>query len=241
MTKSSAKKIREDGCTEMPLVSIITAVFNGERYLGNCIESVLKQNYPNIQYIIVDGGSNDGTLDILKIYDKSIDIWISEPDTGIYNAINKGILLSKGEYYVVLGSDDTLLPYAIDTLINRIESKFIVSGKANLIDENNIYKACIYAHSGGTLIKKSAHDMFGLYDETYMIAADTKFMQMVNKHGGLLKINEVVANFRAGGKSSSYRKTIKEHARAMQESGAWGQIRSFLWLSTRILYSYIKK
>ncbi len=224
-----------------PLVSVITAILNGEKYLKDCIESVLSQSYPNIQHIIVDGGSTDNTIEILNTYNDKLAVWVSEPDAGIYSAINKGIHLSKGDFYIVLGCDDTLMPNAIEVLISRIESKLAICGLASLIDRNDNHKSLIYAHSAGTLIRTSAHQEVGFYDESYKIAADTKFLQKIRIRGGLLKINEVVGNFRDGGISSSYRKTIKEHARAMQEAGAWGRLRSLVWLVPRMLYSNIRK
>ena len=80
-----------------PLVSIITVVFNGEKYLEQTIKSVINQTYKNIEYLIIDGGSSDGTLDIVKKYEKQLSNWISEPDKGLYDAMNKGIKRAKGE------------------------------------------------------------------------------------------------------------------------------------------------
>lgn len=241
MIKIKPKKDFINSYSDIPLVSVITAVLNGGRYLKNCIESVSNQSYPNIQHIIVDGGSTDNTIEILNAYNNKLAVWISEPDAGIYSAINKGIRLSKGEFYIVLGCDDTLLPNAIEVLTSRIESKLAICGLANLVDRHDEHKSLIYAHSAGTLIRSSAHQEVGFYDESYKIAADTKFLQKIRIQGGLLKINEVVGNFRDGGISSSYKKTIKEHARAMQEAGAWGRLRSLVWLMPRLMYSNIRK
>jgi glycosyltransferase involved in cell wall biosynthesis len=96
-----------------PLVSIITVVFNGERYLEETIKSVINQTYKNIEYIIIDGGSTDNTLNIIKKYEDKIDYWISEKDKGIYDAINKGIKLSRGELIGIINADDY---YEIDVL-----------------------------------------------------------------------------------------------------------------------------
>lgn len=91
-----------------PLITIITVVFNGEKTLERTIQSVINQTYKNIEYIIIDGNSTDGTLGIIQKYNKKIDYWISEQDKGIYNAMNKGIKLAKGDYIYILGSDDYL-------------------------------------------------------------------------------------------------------------------------------------
>ena len=83
---------------EIPLVSVITVVYNGSSYLEKTILSVLEQTYFNIEYILIDGGSTDGTVDILKKYNDFLDYWISEPDGGIYNAMIKGLVLATGKY-----------------------------------------------------------------------------------------------------------------------------------------------
>jgi cellulose synthase/poly-beta-1,6-N-acetylglucosamine synthase-like glycosyltransferase len=80
----------------LPLVTIITVVFNGEKYLEQTIQSVINQAYDNVEYIVIDGGSTDGTVDIIRKYENQIDYWVSEPDGGLYHAINKGITLCMG-------------------------------------------------------------------------------------------------------------------------------------------------
>ena len=80
-----------------PLVSIVTVVYNGASTLERTMQSVFAQGYPNIEYIVVDGGSNDGTLDLLRKYEDRLDLWVSERDKGIYDAMNKGVALCTGE------------------------------------------------------------------------------------------------------------------------------------------------
>ncbi|MEI6611112.1 MAG: glycosyltransferase, partial [Deltaproteobacteria bacterium] len=90
----------------VPSISIIVAVFNGVKTLQQCIDSVAQQSYANKELIIIDGGSKDGTLNLLKTNGKQISYWISEPDSGIYNAWNKGLVQAKGEWICFLGADD---------------------------------------------------------------------------------------------------------------------------------------
>ncbi len=92
-----------------PLISVITVVYNAEKLLETTIESVLEQTYTNIQYIIIDGGSKDGTLNIIKKYEDKIHYWKSEPDKGIYDAMNKAINVATGDWVYFLGAGDTLL------------------------------------------------------------------------------------------------------------------------------------
>lgn len=88
------------------LISIIVAVFNGAKTLQQCIDSVAQQTYANRELIIIDGGSTDGTVDLLKANDEQIKYWVSEPDKGIYNAWNKGLSQAKGDWICFLGTDD---------------------------------------------------------------------------------------------------------------------------------------
>ena len=96
-----------------PLISVITVVLNNQKYLTKSINSVLKQSYKNFELIIVDGGSTDGTLEILRKNNNKIDFWISEKDKGLYDAMNKGIRLSRGSIISILNSDDTYYRNAI--------------------------------------------------------------------------------------------------------------------------------
>lgn len=94
-------------------ISIVTPVYNQVDYIEQTILSVINQGYDNLEYIIIDGGSTDGTLDVIKSYESKITKWISEPDTGMYNALNKGFALSTGDIMAWINSDDILLPNAL--------------------------------------------------------------------------------------------------------------------------------
>ncbi|MEE8356059.1 MAG: glycosyltransferase, partial [Anaerolineales bacterium] len=120
-----------------PLVSIITPSFNQVDFLEYTIQSVLKQDYLNLEYGIVDGVSTDGSLDILKKYDSQLSWWISESDQGQAQAINKGITRSKGNIVAWINSDDIYLPNAIEQAVQALEDKNIdlVFGDAITIDE----------------------------------------------------------------------------------------------------------
>jgi len=92
-----------------PLITIITVVYNGEKYLEQTIQSVINQTYDNVEYIIIDGGSTDGTLDIIRKYEDKIDYWVSEKDAGIYDAMNKGIAVATGEWINFMNAGDSLV------------------------------------------------------------------------------------------------------------------------------------
>jgi glycosyltransferase involved in cell wall biosynthesis len=123
----------------LPLISIITVVYNGARYLEETILSILNQSYPNIEYIVIDGGSTDGTLDIIKKYENNIDYWVSEKDEGMSDALNKGFRLATGNWFFYLNSDDlfhsneTVLEIAKS--INKNNNRFdIIFGNKNIIN-----------------------------------------------------------------------------------------------------------
>lgn len=123
----------------LPLVSIITPSFNQARYLESTIRSVLEQDYLAIEYIIVDGGSADGSAEIIRRFSDRLTWWVSEKDRGQTDAINKGFARAKGEILAWLNSDDTYQPHAITEAVNFLRDQpkvGLVYGDANFIDEN---------------------------------------------------------------------------------------------------------
>jgi glycosyltransferase involved in cell wall biosynthesis len=124
-------------------ISIITVVYNNKDTIKDAIESVLNQTYKNIEYIIIDGGSTDGTIDIIKSYRDKIDKFISEKDNGIYDAMNKGLKLASGDIVGILNSDDI---YFNENVILNVVAKFEESktdsiyGDLYYVDENDLQK-----------------------------------------------------------------------------------------------------
>lgn len=116
-----------------PKISIVTPSFNQGQYIEETILSVLNQNYPNLEYIIIDGGSTDNSIDIIKKYEKQLAYWISEKDSGQSEAINKGILKTTGEIFNWLNSDDFLAPRTLFLVAEHFKTSHttVVCGKAN--------------------------------------------------------------------------------------------------------------
>lgn len=130
----------------MTKVSIITVTYNSEKYLEQCILSVLSQNYPSIEYIIIDGNSNDGTKDIIRKYESRIARWISEPDAGMFDALNKGMAISTGDIIGMLHSDDIFGSFdVISTVVKAFDEKKVDSLYGDLVfvypdDTDRLYR-----------------------------------------------------------------------------------------------------
>ena len=141
-------------------LSIITVTKNDKNYIEDCIKSVIGQKYPNYEYIIIDGGSTDGTIDIIKKYCDHISIFISEPDGGIYDAMNKGIRLATGDIVGILNSDDV---YNGNDILTEVVREFTEKGVDSIfadlvyIDRNNIDKIVRYYKSANFTPNKFAY------------------------------------------------------------------------------------
>jgi len=201
----------------LPLVSIITVVLNNKKFLQQSINSVLNQSYKNYELIIIDGKSTDGTVEILKKNNLKIDFWISEKDKGIYNAMNKGIKLSRGSIISILNSDDIFYKHALKTAtnyFNRFQGIDFLFGsviKYKLLHGYKPWKISwsfgFYStHSIGFFIRKKAHNKVGYYNVKYKYSADYDlFYRMIVNYkmkGMATKKNEIFGKFRKGGISS---------------------------------------
>jgi len=165
-----------ENINEQVLVSIITVVYNGEKYLEQTIKSVINQTYKNIEYIIIDGGSTDGTLDIIKKYEKHISYWVSEPDKGLYDAMNKGIGIAKGELIGMINSDDWYELDAVELMVNAYVSN----------PTKSIFHADRYdVHEDGKRTVKKFHSSifkFKYYGMTYNHPSMFITKEEYNKH-----------------------------------------------------------
>lgn len=182
---------------EPPIISIITAVYNGEEHIEKTIESVRIQSYPNVEHIVIDGASDDRTMEIVKSHTASITHWISEPDQGVYSAINKGIKISTGKYILVLNSGDFFYDSgSLQLLFSFIEKNNHIYSLGRCMyfrKSTNKYKKDIYKDNTpftfprktishqALLYRKSLHTKHGLYNERYRFAADRDFFYKIQK------------------------------------------------------------
>ena len=223
-TKGYFKRSYDD----KPLVSIITVVFNGEQFLEETIQSVINQTYDNVEYIIIDGGSTDGTLDIIKKYEDYIDYWVSEKDHGIYDAWNKAVCLSLGDWIAFLGADDFYLNDAIENYVSLLnQSREIhdyISSKVELITTDKqkikiignawrwkVFKKYMNVAHVGSLHNKNYFKKFGLYETTYKIAADYEMLLRKKEKLKASYLDVVTAKMRnAGVSNTQIKQSLKE-------------------------------
>ena len=199
-------------------LSIITINFNNRDGLRKTIESVVNQTWQEFEYIIIDGGSTDGSVEVIKEYADRIDYWVSEPDKGIYNAMNKGIDQAKGEYSLFLNSGDCLTNNAIlQEIRHDINGEDIVMGLLKVVPSNriaytdivepitfcNFYKGNPISHPS-SFVKTSLCNRLR-YDEEYKIVSDWKFFlqALVMEHCSYKIIDKVITDFQEGGISDN--------------------------------------
>lgn len=233
--------------SEAPLISIITVVYNGEEFLEDTIQSVLNQDYKNIEYIIIDGGSTDSSVDIIKKYDSQIAYWVSEPDQGIYDAMNKGIKYSTGEIIGMINADDYYLPNAFQTLASTMiaSEADIFYGCLNLIHRKSsevlkvlegnkdwkLYFKMSIPHPT-TFVKREVYEN-DLYPTKYDIAGDYFFTlkSKLNKKK-FEYINCLFVNMRDGGVSNTNKIVAKAETKAIKKEllGVFDYLSEFLIL-----------
>jgi len=204
-------------------ISIITVTYNSDKYLQSAIDSVADQEYPKMEYIIVDGNSKDNTLGIIKENESKIDQWVSEPDSGMYDAINKGITRATGDIVGILNSDDF---YPVEDILSTVMATFqneavdCVFGDIVFVDSDNLNKPRrVYRANKwnpdkfawgympphpSVFIRKRCYDQFGLFKTDYRIAADYELLiryLYVNKLN-YVYIPKTLVKMRLGGKST---------------------------------------
>jgi glycosyltransferase involved in cell wall biosynthesis len=205
-------------------VSIITVVYNAETTIEKTIRSVIKQSYTNIEFIIIDGNSTDKTYQIIYKYWDYINFYLSEPDLGIYDAMNKGIKYATGDIVAFLNSGDWYDELSIEHVINYFNNSDndILMGSANVIQNDNVILTkrsdirfinfAIPCCHQAVFSKKTVFDCIGGFDLKYKICADYDWLlRAYNNHAKILCIPEVLVNYSSGGVSENQRNLrIKE-------------------------------
>lgn len=203
-----------------PTVSIITPSFNQGNFIGQTIDSVLEQDYPSIEYIVVDGGSTDNTHDILKQYEDRIQ-WISEPDSGQANAINKGFGMASGEILFWLNSDDILLPGAVSRVMacfRENPAAGLVYGQCRYIDECgevvgrfptepfDFKRLAMFTFipQPSTFFRRTAYEASGGLDETLRYSLDFDLWVKITRSHTAVYLPEILSAYRLHGDSKTF-------------------------------------
>lgn len=220
-----------------PFFSIITICFNSVATIERTVKSILNQNFSNYEYIIVDGGSSDATLDIIKQYEPLFQgrlKWKSEPDKGIYDAMNKGVLRANGIIIGIVNSDDWLDANAL----SWVYSKFLENGRDEdclycggivyhkngiqrewMVNLNSFYKQThLYVMSGirhpATFVPAKIYKKVGLFNDKMRLSADQDFILRCFYSGvKFVEINKVLSNMAAGGLSTGGEKKAREYSK----------------------------
>ena len=251
-------------------ISLITATFNSAETLRDTMQSVLSQTFKDIDYIIVDGNSKDGTLDIVKEFEPMFEgrmRWVSEPDKGIYDAMNKGVKMAQGDVVGILNSDDF---FASDHVLQTVADAF--AGNPAL---DGVYADVRYVNWQDTsktvrifsgkdfkreklcwgkmpphpsfYVKRSCYNRFGLYSLDYPICSDYDMFVKMIWVGNIntLYINDVFVNMRSGGTSSNgvkvHRKIMRERMRCVREHKMPSNFFKQSWRYLQRIMSLIKK
>ena len=244
---------------QQPTFSIITITYNAERWLERTILSVLSQSYPNIEYILIDGASKDKTVEIIKQYESGISSWISEPDKGLYDAMNKGLKLATGDYVWFLNAGDTL--YTADTvqrivasLKKKVSLPDVIYGETRIVDAegrslgmrrlkapeklnwNSFRMGMLVCHQ--SFISK--REIAPLYNTEYRLTADYDWcIQCLRRSKRIHNTRLILSNFLEEGLSSVNRKaSLKERYEVMCKY--YGKVSTILlhgWFAVRFYFA----
>src|SRR4030042_6710916 len=246
-------------------VTIITVVLNNSAYIEDCINSVLGQSYPNIEYIVIDGGSTDGTIDIIKKHDKFISHFINEADNGIYDAMNKGVFTASGDIIGFLNADDMLYDNVVtqriasifaDDAIDCVYGNLVYVSRQNTsritrrwrsqpFREGLFEKSWTPAHPT-FYCRKSAYEQFGLYRTDFRIAADVELMYrfLQKNHIRSKYVNADFVRMRNSGVSNrGIKSTViitRETKKAIIENGGKFNLIKYLFFKLLKISDYLK-
>ena len=241
----------------LPLITIVTVVRNGEKYLEKTIQSVINQTYPNVEYIVIDGDSTDNTIDIILKYEDKIDYWVSEPDRGIADAMNKGIYLAKGQLINHLHAGDQL---ASESILSDIVSSYNSEcwrwcfGNQDYVDPSGKIAGCMTPPKYSQKLlyifntiphqtvfwEKSLIQEVGYFDNRYSCAMDYHLWLRFSKVARPKQFNYTIANFLLGGRSSDIKLALQEEFHARSEILKQSPLDLLITVSVALL-RYIKR
>lgn len=199
-----------------PLISVVTVVFNGAKTLRDTIESIVPQLDDEAEFLIIDGGSTDGTVNIIREYESVLSYWVSEPDRGIYDAWNKAVDVSNGEFIAFVGADDALAPGALQTYAAHIRqrpdveywsSRVAFGSHGRVIGRpwnwSEFRRYMTVAHVG-SLHRRDLYARYGRYDVSFRIVGDYEFLLRVGKNLKAGFVDVVTVKMGDGGVSNKH-------------------------------------
>lgn len=227
------KGLLTKGSPGQPLVTVITAVLNSHQSMARCLQSVLNQDYPNIEHLVFDGASTDGTVDVLRKYDDKIALWRSEPDRGVYDAWNKALLEAHGEWICFLGADDEFLPGAVGKYMalaaSNPQAEFLSSKFRLILGSGYVrtlgspwtwekFSRTMCTGHAGTMHRRSLFDRLGTYDTSYRVVGDYELLLRARHQLNVAYMDVITVSMRDGGVSRT-RKALAERAVAQVTTG----------------------
>lgn len=230
-SRTASEPLADGGAERAPLFSVVVACLNAERYLGEALDSVLAQACEDYELLVIDGGSTDGTSELVHAREAAFGgrlRWLSEPDRGLYDAMNKGLFRARGRYVVYLGADDHLCPGALDAVVRVVRAQDapdIVCGAARVLgpDGNWCEPASVSVRRGmpqrapsrhqSIYVRTAALRSVGGFDTRYRIAADyDAYLRLLEAGASQQLIDDQLSEFRLGGVSSTHaRATARDY------------------------------
>lgn len=245
-----------------PTVSVITVSYNAAQTIEKTIQSVVQQTYANIEYIVIDGGSTDGTVDIIRKYAEHLTYWVSEPDKGIYDAMNKGIKKASGDIIGILNADD----WYDDNTVNVVAEKFHQNPDLDLIHGDIIYttqEGTPYARFAPTFhgediwhdmifyhptcfLKRQVYSQYGMFSTEYSLAGDFDLMlRFFLKKIKYEYISDDLVYFRLGGASHQSAELGMRQQMDISIKYGYNKIFAYGWFYYKIikfrLYNFLSK
>jgi glycosyltransferase involved in cell wall biosynthesis len=235
-----------------PLISVVTPSFNQGNFIEDTVRSVLEQDYPNIEHIVIDGGSTDNTLEILQRYDGRIR-WLSEPDKGQADAINKGLQMANGQILAYLNSDDAYLPGALRIVAESFAAHpevGLVYGDCYAVDQRGQQYGLIKGHpfnvqrmimrgefvpQQAAFWSRRAMGLVGVFDPTLHFCMDHDFFIRIGQKFPAIYIAQPLANFRFHADSKTVSREEKHWRESMLVSQRYGLSRRSVWYWIRTL------
>lgn len=240
---------------KQPVISIVTICYNSASGIEETICSVLSQDYPHKDYVIIDGGSTDGTQEIVEKYRAQLGYFKSEPDEGISDAFNKGVAAAKGDLIVMINSDDKMLPGALRAVAEAYDGRTdVYRGNVVIVNEKSNFRGRevpsmkfplaplrIHCAHQGTFITPGAYERYGGYDKKFRYMMDFDLLTRFYQRGASFKyVDTDIAEFRLGGVSgAAYHKKKYDILHVVTNNGG-GRVRAYSYYIYMVLYDALR-